>query len=163
MGIGRSKRVVSTFIVVIAVLVLGAQPGGAFERKSGIWKVLRAGHFGRAMNDEARAWPIKGSIVAKGRRYKFWQYEWEEKRPAGHGATLLLVFEETHKGLSYLGSYEFDGISFKGPVHPEIRGKTVYFPYPVYEILGFGGPETASFENGPPAELFPGSVSKFVR
>ena len=163
MGIGRNNRIAGTFIGLIAVSLFGARESWSFERTSGIWKVLRAGHFSRPMNDEARAWPIKGSIVAKGKRYKFWRYEWEEKRTAGHGATLLLVFEKTNNGLSYLGHYEFEGISFKGPVHPEIRGKTIFFPYPRMEFFGSGAPVVSSFENGPPAELFPGTVDKFVR
>src|SRR5258706_15649499 len=150
MGIGRSNRTIGAFIGVVAVLLLGAQAGGAFERKSGIWKVLRAGHFGGLMNDEAHVLPIKGFIVAKGKRYKFWEYEWVENRPSGHGRNLLLVFEQNNRGLSYLGSYEFDAYPFHGRIHPEVRGKKVFFPYKDVEIMGVKFRKEISFQNGPP-------------
>jgi hypothetical protein len=165
MGIGKSKKAIGAFIGVVAVVLLGTQAGGAFERKSGIWQVMRAGHFSGPMNEEADVRPIKGSIVAKGKRYKFWEYYWEEKRPSGHGRTLLLVFERADKALSYLGCYEFEGSDFHGIIHPEIRGQTVFFPYKDIEIMGVKFNKEISFENGPPplARVGDGDSGEFLR
>ncbi|HJT42479.1 MAG TPA: hypothetical protein VJ750_03165 [Rhizomicrobium sp.] len=147
----------------LAGLLICSQASEAEERKSGVWKVLRDGNFSSPMTDEAHVRSIPGSIIARGKHYRFMEYYWEEKRPAGHGSARLLVFEQTGSGLSYLGSYGFDGADFRGPVHPEVRGKTVVFPYKDMEILGDKRQWEISFENGPPSVAFPGSVNKFVR
>jgi hypothetical protein len=151
MGIGRNNSIAGALGLIMTAALLAASPIWAMERHSGIWRILHAGHFRGPMNEEAHVRPIKGSIVAKGKRYKFWEYSWSENRPSGHGRTLLLVFAQTGKALSYLGCYEFEGHDFHGMVHPEIRGKVVFFPYKDYEILGTKVPKEISFENGPPA------------
>jgi len=46
---------------------------------------------------------------------------------------------------------------------PVIRGKTLFFPFHDLEILGDKNAFSMSFENGPPPELVPGSVSKFIK
>ena len=158
MGIGRNRRVVVSFVCAFSgTLLSNLLSSEALERRSGIWRILRAGQFGGAMNEEAQVWPVKGSIVSNGKRYKFWEYQWAESRPSGHGRNLLLVFEDD-KGLRYLGSYEFDAYPFHGRVHPEIRGKTVFFPYKDYQILGIKILKEISFENGPPAVAQVGDV-----
>jgi hypothetical protein len=162
MGIGRSKGIA----VIVAGMIVAAQFGipaaQALERRSGIWKVLREGDFSGPMNEGAHVRPIKGAIVAKGKHYKFWEYSWLNRK-THHGGNALLVFEQTSSGLSYLGYYEYEGDDFHGPVHPEIRGKTVFFPYKDIEIMGVKRSFEISFENGPPPEAVPGSVNKFNR
>jgi hypothetical protein len=160
MGIGSSKGIAATFGGLIAVSLFGIHATQGFERTSGIWKVLRSGHFSGAMDEEGHVRPIKGSITAQGKRYKFWEYNWVEKRPGGHGADSLLVFEQGDKGLSYLGRYPFYGSDFRGDVHPEVRGKKVLFPYHDIEILGIKQAAEISFENGPPPA---GLRSEFFR
>jgi len=163
MGIGKNKQIAAAFAGMIVAVQFCAPATQAYERTSGLWKVLRAGHFSHPMNDEANVQPVKGSITSEGRRYKFWEYYWAEKRPAGHGRALLLVFLQRDAALSYLGCYEFEGGDFRGPVHPEIRGKTVFFPYHDIEVMGVKQSYAISFENGPPPEAMPGSVYKFHR
>jgi len=114
------------------------------------------------MNDGAHVRAIKGSIDSQGKQYKFWEYEWENKK-TGHGGNALLVFEQTRNGLSYMGSYEVAGDDFRGPVHPEIRGKTVFYPYHDIEIMGVKQSMAISFENGPPPTTVPGGVSRFLK
>jgi hypothetical protein len=162
MGIGKSNQIAGALIGAVAMLLLCAQAGEAFERKSGIWKVLRAGHFSGPMNEGAHVRPVKGAIAANGTRYKFWEYSWLNKE-TGHGGTGLLVFELGAHGLSYLGSYDVALDDFRGPVHPEVRGKTLFFPFRDIEILGDKRSFAISFEHGPPLEMFPGSVIKFGR
>ena len=160
MGIGKSKTAV--FVCAIAILSCGSLSSGALERNTGIWRVLRAGHFSGPMNEGAHVRAIKGSIGAQGKQYRFWEYSWENKE-TGHGGNALLVFEQTKAGLSYLGSYEVAGDDFRGPVHPEIRGKTVFYPYHDIEIMGVKQSVAISFENGPPPTTVPGGVSRFVK
>jgi hypothetical protein len=165
MGTGRSRSAAATFASVLAIALLcGQQPSEGLEHHSGIWRVLRAGHFSGPMNEGSHVQAIKGSISAQGKRYKFWEYSWESKENS-HGGNALLVFEGADKALSYLGSYQFDAYPFHGRVHPEIRGKTVFFPYKDYEILGIKIPKEISFENGPPAKARVGDESggEFVR
>jgi hypothetical protein len=123
---------------------------------------LRAGHFSGAMTDGANVRPIKGVIVANGKRYRFWEYSWLNKETR-HGRKALLVFEQARGGLSYLGSYECECDDFRGPVHPVIRGKSVFFPYHDIEIMGVKQSFSVSFEKGPPQELVPGSEIRFYR
>jgi len=162
MGIGSSKAITVAFAGALAVLLGGASAAQGPDYKTGIWKVMRAGHFGGPMSNGAHVRPVKGFLAANGTRYRFWEYRWVN--PETHRERdELLVFEQTSRGLSYLGSYETDWEDFKGPVHPAIRGKTLFFPYHDIEILGDKRAFAISFENGPPPELVPGSVSKFVR
>ena len=153
MGIGKSRSAAAIFICTFSMALLSSpSPSAALERRSGIWQVLRAGQFSAAMNEEAQVWPLKGSIVSSGKRYKFWEYQWVENRPAGHGRNLLLVFEGADKALTYLGCYEFDAYPFHGRVHPQIRGNAVFFPYKDIEIMGVKFHKEISFEDGPPPE-----------
>ena len=146
MGIGRNRPVAATLVCAFSIVLLSGVPSSdALERRTGIWKVLRAGQFSGAMNEEAQVWPVKGSIVSNGKRYRFWEYNWTENRQPGHGKDLLLVFEGDDNALVYLGSYTFDAYPFHGPVHPQIRGKAVFL-----------------FENGPPSEArIPGGTEFF--
>jgi hypothetical protein len=132
---------------IVAAALFAASASEALERRSGIWRVLRAGHFSGLMNEGAHVLPIKGTITAHGKRYRFWEYTWENGQ---HGGSGLLVFGQTGSGLSYLGRYRVDLDDFHGPVHPEIRGKTVFFPYRDIEIMGVKNGFAMSFENGPP-------------
>jgi hypothetical protein len=160
---GNNNRIAAALFGAIALSPIGTPDVQSHERRSGIWQVLRAGHFSGPMNEEASVRPIKGTIAVNGTHYTFWEYDWVERRPAGHGRTLLLVFEKNGAGLSYLGSYEHEGGDFRGPVHPEIRGKTVFFPYHDIEVMGVKQSFAISFENGPPPEAVPGSVNRFHR
>jgi len=164
MGIGKNRSTLAIFACAFAIALLGSQrPSESLERRSGIWRVLRAGHFSGPMNEGAHVQAIKGSISAQGKRYKFWEYSWENKEN-GHGGNALLVFEGADKALVYLGSYEFDAYPFHGRVHPEIRGTTVFFPYKDIEIMGVKIPKEISFANGPPAASNVGEVySEFSR
>ena len=153
MGIGKSRSAAAIFVCAFSVVFFSTPlPSEALERSSGIWKVLRAGRFGGAMNEEAQVWPLKGSILSSGRRYKFWEYQWVENRPSGHGRNLLLVFEGADRALTYLGCYEFDAYPFHGRVHPQIRGNVIFFPYKDIEIMGVKFHKEISFEKGPPPE-----------
>ena len=168
MGIGRSKGTAVAFVGLIAASVFAAPAAQGFERTTGIWKALREGQFGGPMNEDAHVRPVAGSISANGKRYKFMEYSWLEtpKNMTGstpHAQSRLLVFEQGGNGLSYLGSYDFAGDDFKGPVHPVIRGKMLFFPYHDYEILGVKESYGISFENGPPLVPHPGSVDRFAR
>jgi len=168
MGIGKNRATVCFVGALVVTLWLGTETSGAKERDSGIWQVLRAGHFSGAMNEDAHVRPIAGSIVVKGARYSFMEFYWEEtpKNMTGsfpHGQYRLLVFEQTSSGLSYLGSYVVAGDDFRGPVHPVIRGKTVFYPYHDIEIMGVKQSMTISFENGPPPTSSPGGVNHFFR
>ena len=164
MGIGRNRSAKANFACALAIVFLsGVSLSEALERRSGIWKVLRTGQFSGAMNEEARVWPLKGAITAHGKRYRFWEYNWTENRPSGHGKDLLLVFEDTGKSLSYLGSYTFDAYPFHGPVHPQIKGKVIFFPYKDIEIMGVKFNKEVSFENGPPPEARIRGGSEFFR
>ena len=114
------------------------------------------------MDEEAHAKPVKGFILANGKRYRFWEYNWTQNRTPGHGRDLLLVFEGDDSALTYLGSYTFDAYPFHGPVHPQIRGKAVFFPYKDIEIIGAKPHKEISFENGPPSEArIPGGTEFF--
>jgi hypothetical protein len=73
-----------------------------------------------------------------------------------HGQSRLLVFDQKGETLSYLGSYIYFGSDFRGDVHPEVRGKTVFFPYHEIEILGTKQAVEVSFENGPPPSALEG-------
>lgn len=153
MGIGRNKRVVAG--AFLAALSFAAPSAEAVDYHSGIWGVLRAGHFSGPMRRNARGYahvrPIKGEIATNGKHYRFWEYGYDSKY-SGQSAAALLVFEEGAHGLSYLGCYRMDPLEdFKGPVHPVIRGKSVRFPFHDYEILGKKEGFSISFENGPPA------------
>jgi hypothetical protein len=115
------------------------------------------------MDDGAHVWPIKGAIVVKSKRYRFWEYEWTNKETR-HGGNLLLVFEGADKALTYIGSYEFDAYPFHGRVHPLIRGDMVFFPYKDIEIMGVKIPKEISFVNGPPTASNVGEMySEFSR
>jgi hypothetical protein len=162
MGIGKSKEIAAAFAAALAVSLVCATAAQALDYKTGIWKVMRAGHFSGPMSQGAHVRPVKGSLAANGTRYRFWEYSWLNPE-THHGRELLLVFEQAGSGLSYLGYYETDWEDFKGAVHPVIRGKTLFFPYHDIEILGDKRAFATSFENGPPPELIPGSVSKFNR
>ena len=162
MGTGSNKGIVIAFIGAFAVSPVGAYAAQGSDYKTGIWKVLRAGHFGGQMSKGAHVRPVKGVLAANGTRYRFWEYSWVNPE-TNHGRQKLLVFEQTRRGLSYLGSYEASWDDFKGPVHPVIRGKTLFFPYHDLEILGDKNAFAMSFENGPPPALVPGSESKFVK
>jgi len=168
MGTGSSKRIGVACGALLAGLLSGDHMAQGLERTTGIWKVLRAGRFSGMMNEDAHVRSVKGSISANGKRYKFMEYSWQEspKNMTGstpHAQSRLLVFEQSGSGLSYLGSYDFGGDDFKGPVHPKIRGKTLFFPYHDYEILGVKESYGISFENGPPLVPHPGSVDRFAR
>jgi len=151
------------------MLWLDTEASGAKERHSGIWQVLRAGHFSGAMNEDAHVRSIAGSIAVNGKRYSFMEFSWEEtpKNMTGsspHGQNRLLVFGGADKALTYLGSYTFDAHPFHGRVRPEIRGETVFFPYKDIEIMGVKIPKEISFANGPPAASNVGEVySEFYR
>jgi hypothetical protein len=147
--------------------VFGAVAAQGLERTTGVWKVLRDGHFSGPMNEDAHVRPVKGSISANGKRYTFMEYSWQEspKNMTGstpHAQSRLLVFEQSGSGLSYLGSYDL-GDDFKGPVHPVIRGKMLFFPYHDLEILGDKNSYGISFENGPPLVPTPRSADRFAR
>ena len=124
--IGSSKRIAIAVVGGLAVSVFGVVAAQGLERTTGIWKVLRDGHFSGPMNEGAHVRPIKGFIAAKDKKYRFWEYSWVNK-DSGHGGTGLLVFEQAGSGLTYLGAYDILLDDFKGPVHPVIRGKTVFF------------------------------------
>jgi len=147
--------------VLLTGVLSGNHSAQGLERTTGIWKVLRDGHFSGPMNEGAHVRPIKGFIAANGKRYRFWEYSWLNKE-SGHGGTALLVFEQAASGLAYLGSYDILLDDFRGPVHPVIRGKTVFFPFHDVEILGDKNSWAMSFENGPPSEAVPGGV-KFAK
>jgi hypothetical protein len=154
MGIGKNSLAISVFFSAVAAVLLFAAPSSqARERNSGIWRVLREGHFSGPMNEKAQVRPIKGSITAQGKRYRFWEYYWKNGE---HGGSGLLVFEQAGSKLSYLGGYHIDLSDFHGPVHPEIRGKVVFFPYKDIEAMGVKIPKELSFENGPPAQAHVG-------
>lgn len=160
MEIGKSKS--AAVVCAVAILWCSQQFCEALERNTGIWRTLRSGGFSGPMNEGAHVRAIKGSIDAQGKQYKFWEYEWVNKEN-GHGGNALLVFEQAGSKLSYLGSYEVDGSDFRGPVHPVIRGKTVFYPYHDIEIMGVKQSVTISFENGPPTTTVPGGVSRFIK
>ena len=162
MGIGSSRAIAAGFIGALGVSLIGASTAQEADYNTGIWKVLRAGHFGSPMSKGAQVRPVKGVLAANGTHYRFWEYSWVNPETQ-HGREELLVFEQTGHGLSYLGSYEASWEDFKGPVHPVIRGKTLVFPYHDLEILGDKNALAMSFENGPPPELAPGSERKFVK
>jgi len=159
MATGRNRKSPALIAALLLCLAGAAQGEG---HNSGIWKVMRAGGFSGPMDGRGHVRPIRGEIAAKGMRYKFWEYSWLNKE-TGHGGNALLVFDRTGKSLSYLGYYEYEGDDFRGPVHPQIRGTTVFFPYHDIEILGVKLSMSISFENGPPPEAVPGSVHKFER
>ena len=168
MGIGSSKEIAVALGGLIAASVLAAPAAQGLERTTGIWKVLREGQFSGMMNEDAHVKPIKGTISVDGKRYKFMEYYWQEtpKNMTGstpHARSSVLLFEQYGSGLSYLGAYDFFGGDFKGPVHPEIRGKTLFFPYHDYEILGTKEAYGISFENGPPLAPHSSSVHRFAR
>ncbi len=106
--------------------------------------------------------PIKGEIATNGTHYRFGEFRFDSKYSGQSGAALL-VFEKGKPGLIYLGYYRLDLDDFKGPVHPVIRGKAVFFPFREVEILGDKPAFGISFENGPPPEAVPGSIIKFER
>ena len=162
MGIGKNR---STIVAcAFAILSCCQQPSDARERNTGIWRTLRAGQFSGAMNEEAQVQPVKGFIIANDKRYQFWEYSWTQTRQPGHGRDLLLVFEGGEGALIFLGSYAFDSHPFHGRVHPQVRGKVVFFSYKDIEILGVKIPKEISFENGPPATSNVGEVySEFSR
>jgi len=157
MGIGNNKR---TLLIVagafLAAMAFTAPSAESIDYNSGVWRVLRAGHFSGPMRRNARGYahvlPIKGEIVANGTHYRFWEYRYDSKY-SGQSATALLVFEKGAQGLSYLGCYRLELDDFRGPVLPEIRGASVFFPYHEYEILGRKRAFSISFENGPPAKI----------
>jgi hypothetical protein len=158
MGIGSNRQVplivAGAFLTTMAFAAPSAQ---SIDYNSGIWRVLRAGHFSGPMRRNARGYahvlPIKGEIVANGLHYRFWEYGYDSKY-SGQSAGALLVFEEGAHGLSYLGCYRMEPLEdFKGPVHPVIRGKSVFFPFHTYEILGDKHSFAVSFEDGPPAKI----------
>ena len=159
--IGSSKRIAIAVVGGLAVSVFGVVAAQGLERTTGIWKVLRDGHFSGPMNEGAHVRPIKGFIAAKDKKYRFWEYSWVNK-DSGHGGTGLLVFEQAGSGLTYLGAYDISLDDFKGPVHPVIRGKTVFFPFHDVEILGDKNAWAMSFENGPPKTI-PGRVIELIR
>ena len=156
MGTGKNRSAAPFFVgALVMVLWLDIGASGAKERHSGIWRVLRAGHFSGALNEDAHVEPIVGSIAVKGMRYSFMEFSWEETQKnmigsSPHGQNRLLVFEGADKALTYLGSYTFDAYPFHGRVHPEIRGKVVFFPYKDIAIMGAKFHKELSFENGPP-------------
>jgi len=170
MGTGKNRLAAVCFVgALVAMLWLDTEASGAKERHSGIWQVLRAGHFSGAMNEDAHVRSIAGSIAVNGKRYSFMEFSWEEtpKNMTGsspHGQNRLLVFGGADKALTYLGSYTFDAHPFHGRVRPEIRGETVFFPYKDIEIMGVKIPKEISFANGPPAASNVGEVySEFYR
>jgi len=161
LGIGSGKLKQAVFAIgLAAVPCLAAQSGNGLEHQSGIWRVLRAGHFSGPMRGNARVLPIKGAIAANGTHYRFWEYRFDSKY-SGQSGTALLVFERGAHGLSYLGCYRLNLYDFRGPVHPEVRGMTVFFPFREVEILGDKPAFAISFEKGPPPEAAPGSFIKF--
>jgi hypothetical protein len=119
----------------------------AVEQNTGIWKVLRDGHFDGPMNEGAHVRPIKGILAANGTRYRFWEYTWKNGQ---HGGAAVLVFEQDGHKLSYIGYVETSLQDFRGLVHPEVRGRTLFFPYHDIEIMGVKNSFALSFENGPP-------------
>src|SRR6185312_5336948 len=151
MGIGSNKtgRTLTAAVVVAGLSFVSAT---ALERHDGIWRLLRAAHFPGPMDEWAHARPVKGAILAGGKRYSFWEYDAINKE-SHHGRSGLLVFEGAGSSLSYAGMYNVALDDFRGPVHPEIRGKSVFFPYHDYEILGKKQAFSVSFENGPPANI----------
>ena len=163
MEIGRNRSAAMTFASALSIAFLfSVLSSNALERRSGIWKVLRAGQFSGAMNEEAHVQPVKGFILANGKRYRFWEYNWTQHRTPGHGRDLLLVFEGDDDALVYLGSYSFDAYPFHGPVHPQIRGNAVFFPYKDIEIIGAKPYKEISFANGlPPEARIPGGTAFF--
>lgn len=159
MGIGNSKwKCVLALLLTLAAGLPGAGVESR-ERHGGIWDVLRAGHF-TGGTSEARVRKVPGSISANGKRYSFMEYYWEGK---GTGDMRLLVFEQTEHGPSYLGYYSVDFGDLGGPVHPVIRGQSVFLPYHGYDSLGAKQAFAISFADGPPPTLVPGSVIRFER
>lgn len=150
MGIGSNKWVSLIAGAFLAAPALTASPVEAADYNSGIWRVLRAGHFSGPMRRHAHVLPIKGEITANGAHYRFWEYGYDSIH-SGQSHSALLVFEKGAHGLSYLGCYRMDPLEdFKGPVHPVIRGRSVFFPFHEYEILGVKQAFSISFEDGPP-------------
>lgn len=58
MGIGKSRTCAAALVGSIAVSLLSTSAVQGFERTTGIWKVLRAGHFSGAMDEDARITPM---------------------------------------------------------------------------------------------------------
>lgn len=165
MAIGKnSSRAKNALAATLCWALLHSFSANAAEHRTGIWKTLREGKFSGAMNEEARVQPVKGFILANGKRYRFWEYNWTQNRDPGHGRDLFLVFEGGDSALTYLGSYAFDAHPFHGPVHPQVRGKAVFFPYKDIEIIGVKIPKEISFDKGPPPASNVGEVySEFSR
>lgn len=149
MGIGSNRICKALVATLVAAGMSGAS---ALERNTGIWRLLRAAHFPGPMDEWAHARPVEGTILANGKRYSFWEYEAINKENH-HGRSGLLVFEGAGRRLSYLGMYNVALDDFRGPVHPVIRGTSVFFPYHTYEILGTKQAFSISFENGPPEKI----------
>lgn len=149
MGTGSNR--VSTVLVMV-LLAAGTSGTSALERNTGIWQLLRAAHFPGPMDEWAHARPVRGAILANGKRYSFWEYDAINKE-SHHGRSGLLVFEGSGRDRSYLGMYNVALDDFRGPVHPVIRGMSVFFPYHTYEILGMKRAFSISFENGPPEKI----------
>jgi hypothetical protein len=153
MGIGRNKSAKALFVgVFIAALSLSVSAViSADNHRSGIWKVLRDGHFSGAMDRDAKVAPI-GIISVGSRYYQLMHFEWAETPILGrepHGQSRLLVFERTKERLVYLGSYVTPG------GRPRIEGRMVVFPYREYEILGQKVAKTIVFdEKGPPPKAY---------
>ena len=132
MGTGSSNRIAFAFGVLLAGSLSGEHAAQGYERTTGIWKVLRAGNFSGAMDEDAHVTPMPGSITTKGKTYRFMEFAWEESRKnaAGtepHTQYRLLVFEQNGGVLSYLGSYLYSPSDFLGDVHPKVRGKRSCF------------------------------------
>jgi hypothetical protein len=157
MGIGKSSLVAFVFGAACgAMLLTDASSSWAGEHRSGIWRILRAGHFSGAMDEDAKLSPVAGSILAKGKTYRFMEFAWNEslKNAAGaepHSQHRLLVFEQRRGNLVYLGSYVIDGDKY-----PQIRGMEVFFPYKDIEVLGVKVRKEISFEDGPPPSAYGG-------
>jgi len=144
----------------LAAATFAASSVKAADYNSGIWRVMREGHFGGRMRRHACVLRIKGDITANGTHYRFWEYGYDSIH-SGQSHSALLVFEKGAHGLSYLGCYVMDPLEdFKGPVHPVIQGKSVFFPFHTYEILGHKQSFAISFENGPPEKI---GISEFQR
>src|SRR5438552_3978748 len=96
MGIGSNKAIAVAFVGALGVSPIGASAARDGDYKTGIWKVLRAGHFGGQMSKGAHVRPVTGILAANGTHYKFWEYSWVNPE-THHGREELLVFEQTSR------------------------------------------------------------------
>lgn len=80
MGIGSNKRMhLMAAGAFLAATAFAASSVKAADYNSGIWRVLRAGHFSGPMRRNAHILPVKGDIAANGTHYSFGDYRFDSK------------------------------------------------------------------------------------